>query len=623
MSIPIDPELLREENYGGFEPSDPDDETFMLGKLEKYPGELPYDLEAAGSLEESELDFIAEDQTQIDSKEKVPLESEITEENGEKFPSAEESMLSDSDFAQTGPIPYKKSGLIEDEDEPVPYRKAGLLEDEETELYKKAGIEESAKGPVPYEKAGVEESTKGPVPYKKAGLIEDEEAIPYEKSSLPEKEPKSIWDIFEKEKLEAEKPEEVSLKPVEPLEDLEPTPLEELPSAEMESAEIFPTEETKAEKVTVVVDSESIVDVPFEIHLADFDENEFSKEIDDEFKQKLLDDLEKREAKISERKQEELVEIIPTSEKEKLQKDLNQGLEMPQQAPVEIDISAMDVSKPSEVLAQEIQKTGEIPETNVPPWAIPRKEKEKREIKKTKVKKISDQTKKAAKIKLPEEKKRRFVPAFWFYIIALALLLLLVGGGYFVYQNYFIPQKFESKDTLSVTKTIEKDKVPPTTHPEQKDTIVQQVTPAVSDKEEQTEPKKEELPKPVVDSKKEDMEKGLDITPKKPTTESKTIVVTKPKKDSPIVPKPPPVQPRIVEQDEQYSIEVFSTNDPDEANYWIEQLNKRGINAYKKEHFIRGNKHYKIRIGTFRSVQDASEFAKALGFRNIWIDRVK
>jgi len=57
MALQIDKRLYEEQYYGGFEPGDPDDETFLLERLEKYPGDLPFDLKET---ETENFDFLEE-----------------------------------------------------------------------------------------------------------------------------------------------------------------------------------------------------------------------------------------------------------------------------------------------------------------------------------------------------------------------------------------------------------------------------------------------------------------------------------------------------------------------------------------------------------------------------------
>jgi cell division septation protein DedD len=74
---------------------------------------------------------------------------------------------------------------------------------------------------------------------------------------------------------------------------------------------------------------------------------------------------------------------------------------------------------------------------------------------------------------------------------------------------------------------------------------------------------------------------------------------------------------------EEYAIEIYSTPEIEEANYWVNQLQLKGINAYIKPFRVRNVNYYKIRIGPFRSIEETKQVARSLGFKNFWIDRVK
>lgn len=85
-----------------------------------------------------------------------------------------------------------------------------------------------------------------------------------------------------------------------------------------------------------------------------------------------------------------------------------------------------------------------------------------------------------------------------------------------------------------------------------------------------------------------------------------------------------PQEIKIVETvQEEYAIEIFSTADSEEAGYWLTELQRKGLNAYQKVHRVRNIDYYKIRVGPFRTIDEAKSFAKALGFKNVWIDRLK
>jgi septal ring-binding cell division protein DamX len=133
---------------------------------------------------------------------------------------------------------------------------------------------------------------------------------------------------------------------------------------------------------------------------------------------------------------------------------------------------------------------------------------------------------------------------------------------------------------------------------------------------------------PVAKPKEQTQKKAPPPEPKVPKPETQKLAIAKkeiePAKQAAQKPIKLPQEVKIVETPQaEYSIEIFSTADKEEAAYWLDQLQRRGINAFKKIQRIRNVDYYKIRIGSYKTAEEAKAVARALGFKNVWIDRVK
>lgn len=609
MALKIDKELFDEKSYGGFEPTDPEDETFLLDRLGEYPDVLPYDVQKPETPENLDM---------------YDIEQEIQPKTLEEI---EQKESGTKDFQPQGS--YEENLLQEETGGPIPYEKSG--------------IEQKEHETIPYEKSGKETVSREPIPYEKSGLIEDEESVPFDHSGIErrpttidverEEQPKSIWDIFEQpETFEQVVPETTEAEEIIPEEgSVKPEPIAE----EQIEAKESPSQEAE----TILITSDSIVDTPMEIKVPPISQEELAKVFDEDFRQTIIEDLEKSK-KRRETQKKEPEPIITTSEKEELQKELDQLEESPtEQAPeIDIDISALDVAKPSELAAQQLIESGELDQMKKKKKKKTKKEKKpkpKAPSKEEQVPSIVEFEKEQTRIgKEPEkEKRRRKVPVLWLFVAGGVLLLLLVVGGFLAYRNYFqkkpVPKEIAKKPETK--KEEPKPKVEQKEQPQPKEQIAtepktqnEETVAKAEAKPTSVEPKALPPAAPKVETPK--VEKTAKEIAKTKTSEQKP----KPEIAKVVTEKPTPAKFKLPQEikivetpQEEYSIEIFSTSDPEEAGYWLTQLQKKGFNAYQKIHRIRNVDYYKIRIGSYRTIDEAKSVARALGFKNIWIDRIK
>lgn len=638
MELKIARELFDEKVYGGFEASDPDDETFLLNKLGKYPGKLPYELEE----KESETPFLEHLVSTEANKTTEEIAPQPQMEEATEEPSAKEPFELEEGFEQ------RKEPEIQ---KPVDQN----------------SFEKETHEPIPYEKSGIEKESREPIPYKKAGLLEDEEPIPFERSRNLVKEakaveaeekaaPKSIWDIFQEgEQIPSQEP--TTAEPTEELTDA--NQVEAVEQTQVNNTEKEQTQEPKTQ--TILIDSDSIVDIPFEIKIEEISQEELSKVFDDDFRKTLLEDLEKSQRRREAKKKVEK-ELISQQEKEELQKELNQFEDVKTSVAeeVEIDLSSIEIEKPSQIIAKDLVETEEIKkpkkrkkekkpkteESKTQETIVQEAESQQSvvEFEKEEPKELEEEQISEEKVEKEEkEKKKRKVPVLWIAVASGLVLILFVIGGYLLYHNLFVPQekpkeiakKEPPAKKLTPEKPIEeKIEQPQSTEKDKQRALAVETKP--EEKIEKHAPSIEEKPsEPKVEVKKEP-EKQIDLA--KPTEKKEPAKTKIEKEEKPIIARKEnepttkltqrqlkiPKEVKIVETiQEEYSIEILSTADPEEAGYWLNLLQQRGINAYQKVHRLRNVPYYKIRIGNFKTIEEAKTVARALGFKNVWIDRIK
>lgn len=599
----------------GFSTSDSDDETFYLEKIGTYPGKLPYEIEHTVDVKADIYQDSSESNQEL-NKSQVLASTEDTKEipvelGQQSLPPIEkEELIEDPELK-----PFNKSGLLEDEHGAIPYEKSGLIPKDISE---------------PFERVGTIKDDIGPA-YEKSGLSEIEEE-PLEPDGI-----KTIWDIFEKEQSEFSEIE------TEIKEEKEP-PVEESVSTESET-----------EKSTIVVDEGSVIDFPAEIRISEYDENEFAKVIDEDFRNKILEDLERSKDKNTPEREIPPQDLIPTTEIEDLQKELLQerGEKIDDTKYIEVELTAINLPQPSKIIAEEIrQEPGyTIEAANQPKGKKDKKEKKKKN--KSEAKPIADiQPEQLSKVEPPtieepsqveeqqiveqqikeqtsEEKKKKLALVFWLAFAGLFTFLLVV---FFILKPLWFTQVFDSKKRIESQKattqdvkelervdkiqgTLQKTPQESTTSPtfiekpKAPKQLTQQVAKIVQKEtsKEASKPKTEVQPEITRSDLKESLKPRL-------TTPKATFAWKIRQESAPVI--------EIIPQRE-YSVEVFTTYDPDEANYLLNLLNQKQISAYIKVQVIKNANLYKVRIGSFKSLDDAKEFAKQFGFKNVWIDRIR
>lgn len=597
----------------GFSASDPDDETFYLEKIGTYPGELPYEIEHTVDVKADIYQDNSESHQESNKSQVLPSPEETRnipiELEQQSFPPKEKVET----IVESESKPFHKSGLIEKDLEPTPYEKSGLIPKEASQPFEKEGTIK--------EEIGTE--------YEKSGLTKVEEGS-RESTGV-----KSIWDIFEKE------PPEFAETKAEVEEEKKPSEAEPVLT------------EVEVEESSIVVDEESVIDFPAEIKISEYDENDFANEIDEDFRNRILEDLERSKQKNTIEREIPTQDLFPTSEIEDLQKELQRVEEKPDDTKyIEVDLTAIDLPQPSKIIAEEIKQE---PDSTIEPWIQPKEKKdkeEKKKKKKLKAKPIADVQAEqffkegASTIKaqtqveeqqieeqriegqITEEKKKKPVLVVWLSAASLLTLLLVI---FFFLKPLWFNQIFEAKKSNEPTKNKEQtvkdiEKIDkrsfqkPSEESKLSSTLIEkpnvqaQLTKEIAEMLPPKEPHKEpSKPKTEIQPKinSSDIKES---TKSRPTT-SKATLAWKPRQESaPVI--------EIVPQRE-YSVEIFSTHDPEEANYLLNLLNQKQVSAYIKVQVIKNANLYKVRVGSFKNLDDAKEFAKQFGFKNLWIDRIR
>lgn len=600
----------------GFSANDPDDETFSLEKIGTYPGELPYEIEHTVDVK-ADIYQVNSESHQESNKSQVPSSPDETKEIPKElelrsFSSKEKEEIITESYSK----PLNRTGLLEEEHEAMPYEKSGLIP------------------------KGVSK------PFASEGTSKDEIEAGYQKSGISEIEEeqrdsdgiKTIWDIFENEQSEFTETKTGLKEEKEPIEVEKPFSL---------------GSETK--EGSILADEGSVIDFPLEIKTSEYHENEFAKVIDKDFRDKILVDLERSKEKNTPEREFPTQNFISTSEIGDLQKELPQEGEekINDTKYIEVDLTAINLPQPSKIIGEEIklELDNTIEPENQPKEKKAKKEKKKK--KKSKAEPIADvqaePTSKEAdstieqptqveeqKIgeqqiqeKSQDEKKKKSALVFWLASAGLLTLLLVV---FFILKPLWFTKIFEGKriepskltkqsvqklrnvdkTQASLQKNPEESKLSPTLieKPKSQEQPPMEVTEILPPKEPPNQPSrlKTEIPQKITPSVIEES-----IKPK-PATSKTAFAWKTPQESVPVI--------EIIPQRE-YSVEVFSTYDPDEANYLLNLLNQKQISSYIKVQVIKNANLYKVRVGNFKNLNDAREFAKQLGFKNVWIDRIR
>lgn len=597
----------------GFSSNDPDDETFLLEKIGKYPGDLPYEVEHS-------IKVAADIYQEVDSPGEISAPLPVKE-------NTKTDELTNQTFETTIPADGKQN-IVEDIESAQPFEKSGLIkEDSAIQSYEKSGL--------------IEEEPQQP--FEKAGLVEKGESLNIEKSELDEQEldydgskssTKSIWELFEKEP------------PIHSTTETD-AELEELSSSALEVEHQIETEQSVSAEI---VDEKSVIDFPTEVKISDYDKEDFAKILDEDFRNRLIEDIEKSKEKRRITRDLPTPELISPLEIQDLQKELSVEEKNNETHFIEVDLTALELSQPSKIIAQEMK---EIPDFSITPsQKIIKKEKKKtKPEKKKKREKISstqfvaqseegvysDETGPVEDEAIPEEpqeqKKRKVPLLIWF--AGLGLLLILIGLFYFIKPKFYgqkveegkpkrfqIQKKMESQnqanrklENLMKSKnamTTQSEKITPKPEvSEKKNTTFPSIIDMKNDNISQQVLSKTKVPDSpkIVDSKEEAIKKPL-----RTGKVERSFAINEQKEPVPLI--------EIVPQKE-YAVELFSTFDPEEAYYFLSILTKKQISAYIKVQKVKNANFYKIRVGNFNNINEAKEFAKQIGFKNVWIDRIK
>lgn len=80
----------------------------------------------------------------------------------------------------------------------------------------------------------------------------------------------------------------------------------------------------------------------------------------------------------------------------------------------------------------------------------------------------------------------------------------------------------------------------------------------------------------------------------------------------------------VKEGEQLFTIQVYATPSIDDAEAWKEKLERQNItDVVITSQKIKDRNWYRVRIGSYKSIDEAKSAAQKLGFANSWIDRVK
>jgi|GEM_PF-6190428 len=78
------------------------------------------------------------------------------------------------------------------------------------------------------------------------------------------------------------------------------------------------------------------------------------------------------------------------------------------------------------------------------------------------------------------------------------------------------------------------------------------------------------------------------------------------------------------ENDRSYTVQVFSTLSREDAEIWRKKLDNRKVGkAFISEHVIRDQIWYRVRVGDYKTREEALRAARKLGYAQVWVDRLK
>lgn len=194
-------------------------------------------------------------------------------------------------------------------------------------------------------------------------------------------------------------------------------------------------------------------------------------------------------------------------------------------------------------------------------------------------------------------------------------------------------EKAEPSATTDEPATAEKHKATPekveAKTEETKPTKKPEVAETPIHEEKPQEPQKLQKKEPVAEQKITEAKPARkhDASKKKTTDKIKDIAQIKKeakeaKKQIPAKTKHQAAKPES--RDAVYTIEVYSSPSRDDAEEWVRLLGRRKVQkVFIKEQKIRDVVWYKVRFGQFQSKEEAKKTAENHGFSHIWIDRVK
>jgi hypothetical protein len=104
----------------------------------------------------------------------------------------------------------------------------------------------------------------------------------------------------------------------------------------------------------------------------------------------------------------------------------------------------------------------------------------------------------------------------------------------------------------------------------------------------------------------------------------KTYSEPKKQPNPPRKPKPLPKPPSGFDLHQEYTVQVYATPSKEDAEDWVKKLQNKNIkNVYISTHKKRENQWYRVRFGSFATLEDAKLAALKNGLTHSWIDRVK
>ncbi len=622
--------LREEESQGGFEPGQPEDDSFMLENQEKYPGELP--------------DFDSGDEPVV-----IENNEEVQQQDSSDSPEAPDEPASADEDLQGEDVPNEDVEMAEQIDPPA---EGGTVWD---------SFEDEGQSETEEPAEGID--TEGIVTKQEEYVVrpkeDDSPEETIEEMAEPDEQPDAN-EVTAEEIAEEEAAEENEVMEEDSAAAAEDASAAQQPEVEAETAEIeipegleglilpTDTQEESIDSIDSIDEATDKVDDDKEgIDREEADEfDETAKEeteevLDDDFKKALAGDIEKSKLRKDETKAEQPAEDEPGEMKPE---DFT-PVDDHEEAQL-IDINEIEADKPSNYDLQEGSqppqlKTDEMKIANnaIGPEAMPEE----------------------GGVKLKKKKKRKPLPLK--RIAILALITIFGAAVAFVGYNYVYQSSegdvayadslagseqdsaahLEKMAVADIDVEADRDAIKEVHKPDAKDTVEVSGKDAGNEAEDIADaapvkkPKAKQVGKPKPLNKK--------YIAKAPAKKSKAPVLKapakKPVETKDIAKLPAEIKPEKPAQKKiagtklpelplpksdkgLFTIQIYASPSREDAEEWLNKLrNKKIRDSFISKHEIRNEVWYRVRFGKFETKEEARTTALRYGFAQTWIDRVR